>query len=140
MAATAGSVKGTTPLIAAAAGGHVEVVKLLLAKGADVHAKDAQGLCAVDDAGNNRAVFEPLGERGAPVITTTAMNELFKKFHMELPGKVVRSMLDNESPDVCRKLVAEQLANYQERLKFTTNQLLEGRVGSFTSTMAPAPW
>ncbi len=131
LAATAGAVEGTTPLMVAATGGHAEVVKLLLAKGAEVNAKDAKGLCAVDYAGNNQNVLQPLWERGAPFITTAAMNELFKRFHGELHVKVVQSLLNYESPDACRKLVAEQLANYQDRLKFTTNQLLEARIRIF---------
>jgi ankyrin repeat protein len=68
----------------AATGGHAEVVTLLLAKGADVNAKDVHGLCAVDYAGTHRAVLELLWKHGAPVITTAAMNKLFEN---TVPGR-----------------------------------------------------
>ena len=41
---------GVTPLMAAAAGGHVEVVEVLLARGADVTKRDAQGRSAAAHA------------------------------------------------------------------------------------------
>ncbi len=138
VAATGGAVEGTTPLMVAATGGHAEVVKLLLAKGADVNAKDVHGLCAVDYAGTHRAVLELLWKHGAPVITTAAMNKLFDNTHREVYGVVINSMISGKSPDVSRKLVAEQLANFQDRLKFTPGQMLAGRVRIFGSAFRAA--
>ena len=44
------SIDGQTPLMAAAQYGHTDIVRFLLDKGADAHAKDAYGQTAVDTA------------------------------------------------------------------------------------------
>ena len=45
---------GYTPLLAAAANGHLEIVKLLLHHGADVHAKTNDGKSAVSIASERK--------------------------------------------------------------------------------------
>lgn len=46
----AGSPNGTTPLMMAARGGHIETVKLLLDEGADMRLKNQQGMTVIDFA------------------------------------------------------------------------------------------
>jgi len=137
-ALTSGTMEGVTPLMAAAAGGYVEVVKLLLAKGADVNARDSQGSGAVDHSRSNREILETLREHGAPAITTAAMKELFKDFEKQLSKKIEQSISRNESPDACRKFVEEQMTNYRNEMRFTTNQLLQARVLAFKTAFAQA--
>ncbi len=65
--ATTGGVAGRTPLMIAARTGNVAVVKLLLAKGADVHARDATGKSALQlaEEAKNAQVVDLLKQAGA---------------------------------------------------------------------------
>ena len=59
----AGAGIGGTPLARAAYEGHVEVVELLLTKGADVNAKDVSGRSPLDSA--DESVVDLLRKHGA---------------------------------------------------------------------------
>ena len=68
----AGLAGGRTPLIAASRQGHVEVVEVLLAAGADVHAKDGEGRDALmwASAGDYRRIVKTLlANRASPKAT-----------------------------------------------------------------------
>lgn len=128
--------KGTadmTPLMTAAFGGRSEMVRLLLANGADIYAKDEKGLTAVDYARGqtNQDVLKALWERGAPFVTDTELTRLLDQFRNNLGSVAVSSMDKGETPDACRKLIAERLARFKDQEQFTTNQLLEARVCAF---------
>jgi ankyrin repeat protein len=132
-AMTSGTSKGVTPLMAAVAGGHLEVVKLLLAKGAKINSKDDHGLAALDyaKAKNNPDILSTLWEHGAPFVTDATLAKLMEQFRLDLHAKAARGMSAGESPDGCRKFVAEQLLIFQQEQRFTTNQLVEARVCAF---------
>jgi ankyrin repeat protein len=134
-AVTSGAEKGSTPLMAAVAGGYVEIVKLLVAKGADVNAKDDHGLTALDYAATEQTgqdIMKVLWDHGAPMVTDAALAKSLEQFQSDLRAKAVRSMTAGESPDGSRKLIGEQLLNFQQQ-GFTTNQLLEARVSAFNA-------
>lgn len=59
---------GVTPLIAAAANGHADVIKRLIAAGADVNIRDRYGMTALDYATREKhdAAIEALGGRVRP--------------------------------------------------------------------------
>lgn len=132
-AVASGTEKGSTPLMVAVGGGHLEIVKLLVAKGADVNAKDNHGLTALDYAATEQTgqdIMKILWDHGAPLVTDAALAKMLERFQSELRAQAVRSMSAGESPDGCRKLINEQLLTFQQQ-GFTTNQLLEARVSAF---------
>jgi ankyrin repeat protein len=56
---------GYTPLMLAVSGGHVAVAKLLIAAGADVHARDDDGNTVLKMAGQRGEMIEVLRAAGA---------------------------------------------------------------------------
>lgn len=71
---------GLTPLMAATAGGHVEIVKFLLSNGADANRKDANGRTALQWA-------ELVGAKAVIVVLTdlTKESEIIKPVEKEQP-------------------------------------------------------
>lgn len=59
------SPNGTTPLMMAARGGHIETVKLLLDEGADMRLKNQQGMTVIDfaDQYNQKEIADGLKSR-----------------------------------------------------------------------------
>jgi len=74
-----GTNNGTTPLMAAAASGRLDAVRVLLEHGADVNAKDGvrhQTPLMYAAASNRAAVIELLAARGADLTATSKVSEL----------------------------------------------------------------
>jgi ankyrin repeat protein len=104
-----------------------------LDKGAKVNLKDEQGLTALDyaKAQTNLDILNVLWDHGAAFVTDAALAKILEQFRFDLHAKAARSMIAHESPDSCRKFIAEQLLNFQSEQRFTTNQLVEARVCAF---------
>jgi ankyrin repeat protein len=113
--------------------GHAETTKLLLAKGADVNAKTASGLTAVDLARGqtNLEMLKLLWDHGAPVVTDSALEGFLDQLRFDLIAKASRSMLNGEPADACHVFIIEQLSNFKSQEHFTTNQLLQAQVCAF---------
>ncbi|MGO8677731.1 MAG: ankyrin repeat domain-containing protein [Limisphaerales bacterium] len=138
-AMTSGKLKGVTPLMLAATQGRVEAASLLLGKGADFKVKDDKGLTAVDYAMDRAAsqgdpgVLKILRDHGAPLLTDAALAKMLDKFRRDVRTKAITSMDQGESPDACRKIIAEQLAVFKDRDHFTSDQLLKAQVKAFNA-------
>ena len=65
------NLRGITPLFIASEKGHLDIVKLLIDKGADVHAKDTFGKTALNLASQRLEIVKLLIEKGAEVNAKT---------------------------------------------------------------------
>lgn len=133
LALRAETTKGITPLLSAVLNGHTEITRLLLANGAEVNAKALNGLTATDFARGqtNLEILKLLWDYGAPVVTDAELESSLDQLRFDLTAKATRSMINGESADACRRLIAEQLLNFRDQEHFTTNQLLQARVCAF---------
>jgi ankyrin repeat protein len=97
--------KGTSALVAAAGSGQLEVVRLLLARGADINRKDSMGTTALQSAaaGGHLDVVVLLIRRGAHVLATdvyhaTALHAAARKGNVD----IARELINAGVPVDCR--------------------------------------
>ncbi len=96
-----------TPLIAAAKGGHLDVVKLLMKKGADPNLKNSAGKRAYDYAGRYPLVRNELR---APVARILQVGRVQGEKQMEA-GKAPDSLLGMLPPELVEKISREAAEN-----------------------------
>jgi outer membrane protein assembly factor BamB len=125
---------GATALTFAADRGHIEVVKLLIARGADVNVQDTfYQMRAIDMAmaNNHPAVVTLLlerGSKGAPRVLAQAIQQ----------GKVALVAIALESPELTRALVGPALAAAKKVNNPEIIALVEKKLATMPAEAAPA--